>query len=146
MVLVHSEVVIKGGEVMIYVIGCGEDCDWDIIGYTTNEEEAQRIVAEKNTNSEGFDFWYMNLEKISHEQIEKPKILQKATYYHKNGVLYCSEKSNLTYKECSEVTVSMNPHDLYRVDKTFPLGTSREKMLKVCRDIVAEYKARKQGL
>lgn len=128
---------------MIYVIGEGEYSDWDLIGYTTSKEEAQIIVAEKNENDSYCWTWYKELEEITQERMNKPKVLQLAIYDTRFSRLIGDEKSNLVLKEISEIKKDSLS---YYVRKTFPLGTSEEKMLKVCRDMIAEYKAKEQGL
>ena len=147
----------------MFIIIEGEFSDWEIKGYVETEEEAQSICAEYNDRNRRFwggpsnehycshDWWYkeaepFNLLRYNIKNIDAPT-------YDLVDVVF-DNKDELSYWEMLErfVKIAERPkviqEDKYctvirlRVDPK----TSEEKIVKIAKDYLMQYKAEKAGI
>ena len=139
---------------MLYIIGQGCYSDWSLVGYTDNKELAADYVARHNEKEErSWDkYWFDALDKIESEVTKKRYI----EYTYRCGVNDCGEYEFLSPQweigeneikdEYSAPRVQKDNKGRYAIFAQLDAAYDDEKVMKIMRDALAEYKAREEGL
>lgn len=134
----------------VYAIFSGEYSDWNVHGFFTNEEDADKYCSFKNTENEYEDFYVIRLDNIEREvdlgnfktsylheiDYRKQSFLNKQESFTVERIEPCNTKR--------ENTISTNAYGMWFhivLDEK-----NEEKAIKIAQDMLAKKKAEEQGL
>lgn len=124
---------------MIYGVFGGEYSDWFIVGYFDTEEKAQAFCDEYNSNLKwGDDYYVLSMVNLEEGRCETPRKwylvdIDGGRAYPATWIANKDEAKNIYVSPCGDVYIFIYPWQL-------------SKAVKIARDKLAEYKARKAGI
>ena len=133
---------------MVYAVFCGCYSDWEVKGYFTNKEDAEKYCAIKNSklNEEDYNFDELYVVPLSEINTEEVDLNVKLKYHHEIvfdfetsrhiGMRNEPERYAYYVGKKKETTFKCNPMMWFSVSVT---ADSREKAEKIAQDYYAQF-------
>lgn len=134
----------------IYLIMTGEYSSTRVEGFCLTEDDAIKYCAIKNTKAHCCEYYYSECGLINFEaafEVEDLCIRLEYDEHFPNDIKGLDGNDLVTDPNYMHVYYPFSPKDRrYTILKAFPKDITKEKAIKICRDLLAKIKAEHEGL
>lgn len=129
---------------MVYGVFGGEYSDWYVMGYFEDKEKAEAYCKEHNDKCE-YDWDEYYVKPLLNLVDNDPNIYRLYVYNDGNGSVW-EEIGEFSEKKKQTRIIRNGDYSLWVKVWLLPCDFSEERVRKIGRDIIAQYKAQKEGI